>query len=108
MKIGTRPLAVLALVLAAIFARLGFWQLSRLRDRRVLNAELASRAVSPAVPISRLPVDTANAHYRRVSVAGAYDYANEIKLTLRSRDGSPGIDIVTPVRLPGTDTALMV
>lgn len=108
MKIGTRPLAVLALVLAAGFTRLGIWQLSRLHDRRALNAELASRAVAPAVPISRLPVDTANAHYRRVSVEGAYDYANEIKLTLRSRDGSPGIDIVTPVRLPGTDTALMV
>ena len=108
MKIGTRPLVVIALVIASIFARLGFWQLSRLHDRRALNAELASRAVAPAVPISQLPVDTANAHYRRVSVDGKYDYANEIKLTLRSRDGSPGINIVTPVRLPGTDTALMV
>jgi len=108
MKIGTRPLALLALILAAVFTRLGFWQLSRLHDRRVLNAELASRAVAPAVPISQLPVDTANAHYRRVSVDGAYDYGNEIKLTLRSNDGSPGIDIVTPVRLSRTDTALMV
>jgi len=108
MKIGTRPLVVIALVIASIFARLGFWQLSRLHDRRALNAELASRAVAPAVPISQLPTDTANAHYRRVSVEGTYDYAHEIELTLRSRDGSPGINIVTPVRLPGTDTALMV
>ena len=98
MKLGTRPLVVLALVIAAIFARLGFWQLSRLHDRRVLNAELASRAVAPAVPLSQLPVDTANAHYRQVERGGTYDYANEIKLTLRSRDGSPGVDIVTPVR----------
>ena len=108
MKIGVRPLAALALVLAAGFTRLGIWQLSRLHDRRALNAELASRAVAGAVAISQLPVDTAKAHYRRVSVDGVYDYANEIKLTLRSRDGSPGIDIVTPVRLPGTDTVLMV
>lgn len=108
MKIGTRPLALIALILAAGFTRLGIWQLGRLHDRRALNAELASRAVAPAVPISQLPVDTANAHYRRVSMDGAYDYANEIKLTLRSRDGSPGINIVTPVHRPGTDTALLV
>lgn len=108
MKIGARPLGVLAIVIAAGFARLGFWQLSRLGDRRALNAELASRAVAPAVPVSQLPADTANAHYRRVSVDGAYDYANEIMLTLRSREGSPGVNIVTPVRRPGTDTALLV
>ncbi len=108
MKIGARPLALLALVIAAIFTRLGFWQLGRLNERRALNAELASRAVAPAAPISQLPADTANAHYRRVSVDGAYDYDNEIILTLRSRDGSPGVNIVTPIRPPGTDTALVV
>jgi len=108
MKIGSRPLVLLALVIGGVFARLGFWQLGRLGDRRTLNAELASRAVAPAVPISQLPTDTANAHYRRVSVGGAYDYGNEIILTLRSRDGSPGVNIVTPVRLPGTDTAVAV
>lgn len=108
MKIGARPLALLALVLAAVFIRLGFWQLSRLSDRRALNTELASRAIAPAVPVSQVPADSADAHYRRVLIDGTYDYGNEIKLTLRSRDGSPGINIVTPVRRPGTDTALMV
>jgi surfeit locus 1 family protein len=108
MKVGTRPLILLALVIAGVFARLGFWQLGRLGDRRTLNAELASRAVAPAVPLAQLPTDTANAHYRRVSVDGAYDYGNEIILTLRSRDGSPGVNIVTPVWLPGTGTAVAV
>jgi len=108
MKVGPRPLLLLALVLSAVFIRLGFWQLSRLSEKRADNAELASRAVAPSLPISGLPTDTANAHYRRVSVQGDYDYANEIVLTLRSRDGSPGVNIVTPVRLPSTDTAVLV
>lgn len=108
MKIGARPLALLALVIAGIFMWLGFWQLGRLGDRRTLNAELASRAVAPAVPLAQLPTDTANAHYRRVSVDGAYDYGNEIILTLRSRDGSPGVNVVTPTRLVGTDTAVAI
>jgi surfeit locus 1 family protein len=108
MKVGTRPLLLLALVLSAVFIRLGFWQLSRLSEKRADNAELASRAVAPSVPISGLPTDTANAHYRRVAVQGEYDYANEIVLTLRSRDGSPGVNIVTPARLPSNDTAVLV
>ncbi|MEO7683406.1 MAG: SURF1 family protein [Gemmatimonadaceae bacterium] len=108
MKVGSRPVIVLAVVLTAVFIRLGFWQLGRLQERKSVNASLTSRAIAPAVPISGLPTDTANAHYRRVSAQGEYDYASEIVLTLRSRDGSPGVNIVTPVRLPSTDTAVLV
>jgi surfeit locus 1 family protein len=108
MKVGSRAVVVIAAILTLIFLRLGFWQLSRLSERKHLNVELASRAADPAIPISGLPTDTANAHYRRVSLEGAYDYTNEIVLTFRSREGSPGVNIVTPLRLSGTDTALLV
>lgn len=108
MKVGARPLIAIAVILALIFSRLGFWQLSRLHQRKAFNAELAARAVGTAIPISQLPIDTANAHYRRVVIEGKYDYPNELILTLRSREGSPGVNIVTPLRPPGTDTALMV
>ncbi len=108
MKIAPRALILLAVVIAAFFTRLGFWQFSRLGERRALNAQLASRAVAPAVPIAGLPSDTAMAHYRRVRVDGTYDYSNEILLTLRSRDGSPGVNIVTPMRRQGNDTAVLV
>jgi surfeit locus 1 family protein len=108
MKVGSRPLLLLALVVAAVFIRLGFWQLDRLSEKRAVNAALASRSVGPSLPISGLPADTANAHYRRVLLQGAYDYENEIVLTLRSRDGSPGVNIVTPLRNAETDTAVLV
>jgi surfeit locus 1 family protein len=108
MKLGSRSIVVIAVLVTLVFLRFGFWQLSRLHDRRVLNAELASRAVQPAVPISSLPVDTAQAHYRRVRVAGTYDYAHEIILSLRSRNGSPGVNLVTPLKLPGSDSAVLV
>lgn len=108
MKVGSRPLILLAVVIAAVCVRLGLWQLARLHERQSINASLARRAIAGAVPVSGLPTDTANAHYRRVSVQGEYDYANEIVLTLRSRSGSPGVNIVTPVKLPSTDTAVLV
>jgi surfeit locus 1 family protein len=108
MKAGARAVVLIAMSLTIVFLRLGFWQLSRLSERKQLNAELASRAADPALPVSQLPTDTASAHYRRVSLEGEYDYANEIVLTFRSREGSPGVNIVTPVRLTGSDTALLV
>lgn len=108
MKVGFSLVVLAAVVITAVFVRLGLWQLDRLHERQRVNAGLASRAVAPPVPISQLPTDTANAHYRRVSVQGAYDYSNETVLTLRSRDGSPGVNIITPVRLPSTDTAVLV
>jgi surfeit locus 1 family protein len=101
-------IAVVAVVLAIVFVRLGFWQLSRLRERKALNAELASRALEPAIPLSQVPADTAHAHYRRVAIQGTYDFAHEIILTFRSREGSPGVNIVTPVKPMGSDTAVLV
>jgi cytochrome oxidase assembly protein ShyY1 len=108
MKVGPRALIAIATILTLIFLRLGFWQIGRLHQRQALNAELASRAVGSPIELSQLPTDTAKAHYRHVRIDGTYDYANEIYLTLRSREGSPGINIVTPIRFTGNDTALLL
>jgi surfeit locus 1 family protein len=95
----------LAVVLAFVFVRLGFWQLDRLSQRRARNATVASRLDEPARPFEQLP-DSAS--FSRVSLAGTPDYSNEIVLTGRSRNGSPGVYILTPVRRPSTDTAVVV
>jgi surfeit locus 1 family protein len=95
----------LAIVLAALFIRLGFWQLDRLKQRRARNAVLVSRLAETPVPIAALR-DTVS--YRRAVLAGTPDYANEIVLTGRSRQGSPGVYVFTPVRRTGTDTAVLV
>lgn len=101
-------LSILAISFAALSISLGFWQLRRLSARRAANAIVASRRDAPEVPLDSLPPDTSASHFRRVRVDGAYDYANEIVLTLRVREGSPGVNIITPVRRDGTDTAVLV
>lgn len=101
-------LGVLAVSFAGLSISLGFWQLRRLSARRAANALLASRRFAPEVPLDSLPSDTAAAHFRRVRIRGAYDYANEIVLTLRVRNGSPGVNILTPVRRGGRDTAVLL
>jgi surfeit locus 1 family protein len=37
-----------------------------------------------------------------------YDYDNQIILTLRGRQGSPGVNILTPLRRTGNDSAVLV
>jgi surfeit locus 1 family protein len=101
-------LAVLAVSFAALSISLGFWQLRRLDARKQRNSLLAGRRTAPEVELGALPPDTALAHFRRVHVDGKYDYAHEIVLTLRMRDGSPGVHLITPVRRAGTDSAVLV
>jgi surfeit locus 1 family protein len=95
----------LAVLLAAIFVGFGLWQLGRLGDRRARNAMLAAQLAQPEVPFERLPRE---ASYRRAIVRGTPDIANEIVLTGRSRSGSPGVYLITPIRRAATDTAVLV
>jgi surfeit locus 1 family protein len=101
-------LSILAISFAAVSVSLGFWQLRRLAERRRANELIVSRRFAPEIPLDSLPSDTATAHFRRARVRGTYDYPNEIVLTLRGRNGSPGVNILTPIRRAGNDTAVLV
>ncbi|MFL5608980.1 MAG: SURF1 family protein [Gemmatimonadaceae bacterium] len=108
MSFRTTIFCLLAALAAAVFVRLGFWQVTRLHERRAHNEIVAARQRSAPTPVTELPRDTATAHYRPVSVTGRFDYEHELVLTNRTRRGSPGVDLLTPVRLPGSDTAVIV
>ena len=100
--------AVVALLVAALFARLGVWPGHRLHERRALNAELVSRMSLPPTTVGELPGDTALAAYRLVKLSGRYDYDHQIILTGRSRSGAPGVNIVTPLLPDSGGTAVLV
>jgi surfeit locus 1 family protein len=97
-----------ALAGAAVFIRLGFWQMGRLRERQAFNRQLTEQLSSAPRPFASLPRDTSGAHYRPVSLSGRYDYAHELVVTGRTRQGSPGVELITPVRIPSSDTAVLV
>ncbi len=108
MRRGTIVFLVLAAIVAAVCVRLGIWQLGRLGERRAANALVSARLDSAVVDVRALPADTALARYRRVTARGTYDFDNEIVLSGRSRAGSPGVNLLTPLRVPGSDTAVLV
>lgn len=105
----TLAYVLLSLVAAAICVRLGVWQLTRLGERRAYNATVSARLAEPPVSVgSALPTDTGALHHRRVRVTGRFDYGHELLLVNRSREGSPGVNILTPVRVAGMDTLVLV
>jgi surfeit locus 1 family protein len=100
--------AILAIVTALIFSRLGFWQLHRLGERRARNAALASRLETPPLQLSQLATDSVGAHWRRVEAHGRYDFDNQIVVSGRTYNGSPGVEIFTPLHPDGGGPAVLV
>jgi surfeit locus 1 family protein len=109
-RVGTgRTLLFGALVVmaAAVCVRLGIWQLDRLAQRRAYNAAVAARLEAGAEPLATaLARDTGDARWRRVQGTGMPDYTREVVLAARTRGGSPGVWLVTPLRLADSDTLL--
>ena len=108
MKKRDLAFAILGALFAIVCIRLGFWQLSRLSERRAFNRSLTARAETRPIPVTSLPKDSGARHFVRVELAGNYDLANEIIVINRTRNGSPGVNIITPLLTPGSDTAVLV
>ena len=104
----TIAFAVASLIMAAVFVRLGVWQVDRLRERRHHNALLEQRLEAPTVPLASLAGTSDELRYRRVTVSGRADYDHEIVYASRTREGSPGVYLLTPVLPTSGDTATLV
>ncbi len=82
--------------------------MARLSERRSFNRTLAARLEAAPVTMRSLGSDTSLGHYRRVSATGVFLYDREIVYAGRAHDGSPGVDLLTPLALSGTDTVVLV
>jgi len=87
---------------AALFSRLGIWQVHRLHERRAFNAGLEARAALPPIALDSLlalglPPDSLE--HRHVLAHGTFDYAHQVIAWPRSLQGSPGVYVFTPLRL---------
>jgi surfeit locus 1 family protein len=99
------------IVLAALFVRLGFWQLDRLQQRRAANAHLVARLNQAPVVLDAAGVKAVNPvvdDLRRGKVQGTYDFSQEIVLRNQALNGAPGVHVITPLHITGSDVAVLV
>lgn len=99
--------AALAVIVALVCFRLGLWQLDRLAQRQARNAAVAERMRGAPLSLDQLPADS-TMRYRHVRLTGRYDYAHELVLSGRSRQGSPGVYILTPLHPERASRAVLV
>jgi len=102
-RAGLWAFLVVALVCAALFARLGVWQLARLADRRAENRLVAARLQLPPAGLDgsiRLEgVSADSLAWRRLRLRGTWDFEHEVVIRGRASRGTPGVHVVTPLRL---------
>jgi surfeit locus 1 family protein len=95
------------LLVAAICARLGVWQVTRLRERRAANSLALDARSAPEIRLSGRSLDRSSIN-RRVMARGHYDQDRDIVLRGREYRGVPGVEIVSPLLQPAGDTAILV
>lgn len=106
---GRWLLATLAvLALSALFLRLAGWQFQRLADRRAANAQLLARMALPPLLVDGAALDLDAHVLRQATVRGVYDYDQELLLRNRSYNELPGVHVIVPLRITGSDMAVLV
>lgn len=103
---------LIVIALMILFARLGFWQLDRLAQRRIANAQLLAAIESAPINLNDeynafitlkpddVPADLPN---RNVIATGRYDFDNQYVLKLQTWSGRAGVHLITPFILDGED-----
>jgi surfeit locus 1 family protein len=98
----------LLLVVAAGFVRLGFWQLSRLRERRAANVATVAARAAPPVTLAPGVTGTDTLAQHRVVARGRYDNGRDIIVRGDALQGVPGVRLVTPLLLDTAGPAVLV
>jgi cytochrome oxidase assembly protein ShyY1 len=100
-----------AVALGLLCWRLGVWQFHRLEERQTENAIIERNLDAPAVPATSVM----GAHhplaerdlYRKVTATGTYDLSDETVVRYWTRNGRPGVEVLTPLRTVGGSTVLV-
>lgn len=100
--------ALAVLLVAGVCARLGVWQLNRLNERVARNAGIEERLSMPDVALPPFDDDTAGLSYRHVELRGEFDTSRSIIFAPRAYRGSPGVHVITPLRLESGEGVVLV
>lgn len=106
-------ISLVGFLLVLLFLRLSVWQWDRYLQKEAFLDELDARIAMPIVPLAELMKETDGAFedllHRRVSVEGVYDFEHEVvKRNRKDAEDGPGVHVITPMKIDGLDTAVLV
>ena len=112
-----RYILTTSLVLAAmaVMIRLGVWQLDRRQQRLAFNADVvakleqAPRSLNDAaLGLWSIPEERAEVRNILARATGSFDFDHQVVLVQQPLENRPGVHLVTPLRLEGSDQAVLV
>jgi surfeit locus 1 family protein len=95
-------------LLLPVLVGLGLWQTQRAETKRALQAEYDARSQGPVLAVGAAPQPAEALRYYRVVARGAYEPAYQILIDNRVHRGRPGYHVITPLKLAGGDTRVLV
>ena len=107
---------LLVLAAMAVMLRLGAWQLDRRQQRLARNADLVAKLATAPASLNAaaqaaawpLPTDRAEVRNLPAEATGQFDFAAQMLLVQQSYTGQPGAHWIVPLRLTGSDKAVLV
>lgn len=103
MSIGWIASHLFVLAMVVLMVNLGFWQMRRLDDRRVANAQTAAAMAIQPVNLAEVAdvggAPGALAEHTAAFAEGVYASDDEVLVANRSSGGQPGFWVATPLRL---------
>jgi surfeit locus 1 family protein len=95
-------------LILTVLVGLGVWQLTRLQARRAEVVVIQARLAQAPAALTGLAAANGVLEYQPVTARGIFDFAQEILQRNRAYGASPGVHVLTPLRLVGSDAAVLV
>lgn len=107
-RFGRLIAGVAVLTLLTLFIHLGQWQAKKAEAGLEQRERYAARAGAPPVRIDGELVDAKAMEFARVSVRGEYEPERQFYIDNQLNGGQPGVHVVTPLKIEGGDTRILV
>jgi surfeit locus 1 family protein len=97
-----------AFAAAVITALLGSWQLERAAEKTRLQARVDQAAGQEPVRMGAAPLEPASVEFRMMEASGTFNADGTVYVDNRTRNGVPGYEIVTPLRIADSTRYVLV
>jgi surfeit locus 1 family protein len=92
-----------------LFIRLGFWQLDRAEQKRIINDQYKSRQETTIVDLNQeVNKNNDSLLWRKAEINGSFYIEKNILLDNQIYNQTAGFNIITPFRLAGTPWSILV
>lgn len=99
---------LLTITLTLIFARLGFWQLSRANEKELRHERIEQYAREAVISLPPTPIKLEDFQYRQIEVQGSFIEDHAIYLDNKIFQGVVGYEILAPLKITNSTLHVLV